>query len=126
MGVSAPWIAWTAAAGGAAQLIAQAMKFLWLSQSESFELRASSLLLSGRLKSALLTRLGLLVAAGIAAPLASDSNPVVIGAFALSLAGEWLGRWLFFVSVVPKNMAAAFSAKPSSAKAFSAKPGLVA
>jgi len=28
----------------------------------------------------------------------------------LALTGEWLGRWLFFVTVVPKNMAAAFSA----------------
>ena len=28
------------------------------------------------------------------------------------LAGEWLGRWLFFVSVVPKSIAAAFAAYP--------------
>ena len=27
----------------------------------------------------------------------------------LALAGEWLGRYLFFVSVVPKNIAAAFT-----------------
>src|ERR1022692_4266738 len=38
-----------------------------------------------------------------------------IGAFAAALAGEWLGRWLFFVSVVPKNTAAAFSAKSRAA-----------
>jgi hypothetical protein len=31
-------------------------------------------------------------------------------AFAAALAGEWLGRYLFFVSVVPKNMAAGFAA----------------
>ena len=29
-------------------------------------------------------------------------------AFGLVLFGEFLGRWLFFVSVVPKNIAAAF------------------
>ena len=40
------------------------------------------------------------------APLASDALPASVAAFASALAGEWLGRWLFFVSVVPKNMAA--------------------
>lgn len=116
MGVSdAPWLGWTAAAGGAAQLITQAGKFLWLSQSETFELRASSLLLSGRFRNAFLTRLGLLVAAGIVAPLAFDTGFAAAGAFGFSLAGEWLGRWLFFVTVAPKNMAAAFSARGKAA-----------
>jgi formate dehydrogenase iron-sulfur subunit len=116
MGVSgAPWVAWVAAAGGAMQLITQAVKFLWLSHSEIFELRASSLLLSGRFRTAFLARLGLLVAAGIVTPLAAPSGAVAIAAFLLALAGEWLGRWLFFVTVVPKNMAAAFSARPKVA-----------
>jgi formate dehydrogenase iron-sulfur subunit len=111
-GVSdARWIAWTAAAGGAAQLLTQALKFLWLSHSETFELRASSLLLSGRFRAAFLVRLGVLIIAGILAPLAFSSTSAAVVAFALALAGEWLGRWLFFVSVVPKNMAAAFSAR---------------
>ena len=39
-------------AGGAAQLITQSGKFLWLSRSEVFELRASSLLLVGPLAAA--------------------------------------------------------------------------
>jgi hypothetical protein len=73
------------------------------------------LLLAGRFRTAFLTRLGVLVAAGIAAPLVSDAKLVVAAAFALSLAGEWLGRWLFFVTVVPKNMAAAFSTRPKVA-----------
>jgi len=30
-------------------------------------------------------------------------------AFLGALAGEGLGRWLFFVAVVPKNIAAAFN-----------------
>ena len=105
------WVAWTAAAGGVAQLITQALKFLWLAQEETFELRASSLLLSRRLRTRFLVRLALLVAAGIVAPLALESRAVVLGAFVLAFAGEWLGRWLFFVSVVPKNMGAAFSAR---------------
>ena len=44
-------------AGGAAQLIMQSGKFLWLSQSEVFELRSSSLLLAGRLRALFVTRL---------------------------------------------------------------------
>src|SRR5699024_4241537 len=37
-GVSgAHWITWTAAAGGGAQLLVQALKFLWLTRSEIFE-----------------------------------------------------------------------------------------
>jgi Fe-S-cluster-containing dehydrogenase component/DMSO reductase anchor subunit len=105
-----PWAAWMAAAGGAAQLVTQTLKFLWLSQSETFELRGSSLLLSRRFRTWFLIRLGSLVAAGIVAPLALEGRTAVIGAFALALAGEWLGRWLFFVTVVPKDMGAAFSA----------------
>jgi len=95
--------------GAAAQLLAQVLKFLWLSRSEQFELRASALLLSGRLKNAFLTRLGLLIVAGIVIPLSASTQWAVAGALALALVGEWLGRWLFFVSVVPKNMAAAFT-----------------
>jgi DMSO reductase anchor subunit len=109
-GVSdAPWMAWIAALGGAAQLLTQTLKFLWLSQSETFELRASSLLLSRRFRDAFLTRMGLLLTCGIVAPLVFDTQIAAIASLALALSGEWLGRWLFFVTVVPKNMAAAFS-----------------
>jgi formate dehydrogenase iron-sulfur subunit len=103
------WIGWAVAAGGAAQLLTQALKFLWLSHSETFELRASSLLLSGRFRTAFLVRLGVLIVAGIVAPLAFTSTAAIASSFALALAGEWLGKWLFFVTVVPKNMAAGFS-----------------
>jgi formate dehydrogenase iron-sulfur subunit len=103
------WIGWAAVAGGASQLITQTLKFLWMARSEQFELRASSLLLSGLLRRWFLLRLGVLVAAGIVAPLASPAGLWAIGVLSLALAGEWLGRWLFFVSVVPKNTAAAFT-----------------
>ena len=109
MNVRAPWLPWAAAAGGAAQLITQMLKLLWLSRSEQFELRASSLLLSGRFRRAFLSRLGLLIASGIVAPLAASGQPAAVAALVVALAGEWLGRWLFFVSVVPKNIAAAFT-----------------
>ena len=81
----------------------QALRFLWLARSEQFELRASALLLSGRLRRAFLIRLALLIAALTSL---SFSYPL---AFGLALVGEWVGRWLFFVSVVPKNVAAAFT-----------------
>ena len=45
-------------AGGAAQLLVQSGKFLWLSRSETFELRSSSLLLAGRLQSSLCLAVG--------------------------------------------------------------------
>ena len=101
------WLLRAAAAGGAAQLVIQTMKFLWLSRSEQFELRASALLLSGRLQNRFLIRLGILVLAGIVLPLTTHSHSELV--LALALGGEWLGRWLFFVSVVPKNIAAAFT-----------------
>jgi Fe-S-cluster-containing dehydrogenase component/DMSO reductase anchor subunit len=99
-----PWIVWTAVAGGVAQVFTQTLKFVWLSHSEPFELRASGRLLAGRLRRLFLLRLAVLIAAGIILPLAGHTT----AAFAAAVAGEWLGRWLFFVSVVPKNVASAF------------------
>jgi DMSO reductase iron-sulfur subunit len=103
------WLRVAGVAGGAGQLITQLLKFFWLSRSEVFELRASSLLLSGRFKNLFLTRLGILVAAGVLMSwVARHGWPLAI-AFIAALGGEWLGRYLFFVSVVPKNIAAAFT-----------------
>jgi DMSO reductase anchor subunit len=96
-------------AGGAAQLIVQSGKFLWLSQSEMFELRSSSVLLAGRLRALFVTRLLILIAAGIVIPMTGASPSLMGIAFVAALGGELLGRWLFFVSVVPKNIAAAFT-----------------
>jgi DMSO reductase anchor subunit len=115
MNVSQPsWTMWAAVAGAVAQLFTQTLKFLWLSHSEQFELRSSARLLSGRLRSQFLARLAILIAAGIILPLVSGTRMATVGAILLALAGEWMGRWLFFVSVVPKNMAAAFIAKEAA------------
>jgi Fe-S-cluster-containing dehydrogenase component/DMSO reductase anchor subunit len=103
-------MAWAAAAGGATQLITQTLKFFWLSRSEQFELRASALLLAGRLRQLFLIRLAILVVAGLVLPLIGP----LAWSFPLAIASEFLGRWLFFVSVVPKNTAAAF---PTSRRA---------
>ena len=53
---------------------------------------------------------GVLLAIGaIALPLFTGHPAALWVAFALALAGEMLGRYLFFVSAVPKHMAAAVS-----------------
>jgi DMSO reductase anchor subunit len=93
-----------------AQLLNQAVKFLWMTASDSFELQASARLLSTTLASRFLTRSALLIIGGIVLPLFSDKPLVLASAFALALAGEIIGRYLFFVSVVPKNMAASYLA----------------
>jgi DMSO reductase anchor subunit len=98
-----------AIAGAASQLVTQLLKFLWESRSEVFELRASSLLLSGRLQNLFVARLAVLGVAGVVLPLVATRGGVIAAAFAAALAGEWLGRYLFFISVVPKNIAAAFT-----------------
>ncbi len=103
------WVRTGAFAGASIQLAIQVLKFFWLSRSEIFELRASSLLLSGRFQSLFLTRLAGLIVAGILLPWIAETQWAIASAFALALAGEWLGRYLFFVSVVPKNIAAAFT-----------------
>lgn len=103
------WVRIAGVAGAVAQLLTQLLKFLWLSRSESFELRGSSLLLSGRLRDLFVSRLGILVIGAALLPFAARGGWVLTTAFTASLLGEWLGRYLFFVSVVPKNIAAAFT-----------------
>jgi DMSO reductase iron-sulfur subunit len=96
-------------AAASAQLLNQALRFLWLIGSDSFELQASARLLSTKLARPLLLRSALLLVGGIALPL-SGSYPSRFAALPLALAGEILGRYLFYVSVVPKNMAAPYLA----------------
>jgi DMSO reductase anchor subunit len=91
-----------------AQILSQAARFFLLTSSDSFELRASAQLLSTVFASRFFTRGALLLFGGIVLPL---SFPNAFGAYAslaLTLAGEILSRYLFFASVVPKNMAASY------------------
>jgi formate dehydrogenase iron-sulfur subunit len=94
-----------------AQLLNQVVRFALLSVpslssavSDEFELRASARLLVRDLRGAFFARLALLIAGGVALPLLHQP----VAAFVLALAGELLSRYLFFVSVVPKNMASGF------------------
>ncbi len=106
--VNAPWVPLAAAFGGAAQLLTQLLRYFWLSRSDLFELRGASLLLGGRFQNLFVFRLVILLAAGIVVPLAADPGWPMTLAFLTALAGEWLGRYLFFVTVVPKNLGASF------------------
>jgi DMSO reductase iron-sulfur subunit len=92
------------ALAASAQLLNQVLRFALLSAREEFELRASARLLAYDLRAAFFTRLLLLIAGGILLPLLHWT----VTAFALSLAGGLLSRYLFFVSVVPKNIASGF------------------
>ena len=98
-----------------AQLLNHAAKFLWMTASESHELQSTARLLSTTLASLFLTRAGLLIAGGAVLPLSSQRRLLTATAFSLALAGEILSRYLFFVSVVPKNMAAPYLAAKQSA-----------
>ncbi len=98
------------ATAAALQLLNQAVKFLAMTASDTFELQASARLLSTVLASRLLARGGLLIAGGIVLPLLSNRPLLLLAGFVLALAGEIIGRHLFFVSVVPKNMAASYLA----------------
>ena len=97
-----------------AQLLNQMLRFLWLIASDSFELQASARLLSTTLAKTFLLRGALLIAGGIVLPL-SAPGLARFAAFGMAFAGEILGRYLFYVSVVPKNFAAPYLAMQESA-----------
>jgi Fe-S-cluster-containing dehydrogenase component/DMSO reductase anchor subunit len=136
---AAQWLGATAMVMAAAQLVLLALRFFRCVASESLELRGTARLLSTILAPRLLAR-GLLLALGaVVLPLLAASAADVsiasgnaeagfnvpggfdaargflVAALALALAGEILGRYLFFVSVVPKHLAAPYVAAASEA-----------
>lgn len=104
LGVTTPLLPVIVAAAAIGQLLNQVWKFVALTRSEEFEKQASARLLSREFALLVLLRLLLVVAGGVVLPLVDW----MIAGFVLALAGELLGRYLFFVSVVPKNMALTF------------------
>ena len=98
------------AAVACAQLLNQLLKLLRLTRSEMFELRASARLLVNDFSSLFLVRVALLVTGGIVLPLSGHENFGLLPA----VTGELISRYLFFVSVVPRNMAAPFLAKEAA------------
>lgn len=108
--VAGHWLMIAAVVAASLQLLNQAVKFLRLTASDSFELQSSARLLSTTLKTRFLLRGALLVAGGIVLPLFATNRIEVGIALVLAIGGEILGRYLFFVSVVPKNIAAPYLA----------------
>ena len=94
----------------AAQLLNNALRFLRLNASDSFERQSTARLLSTVLATRFLVRGAFLIAGGIALPLLTATRFGLAAAFLAALAGEILGRYLFYVSVVPKNIAASYIA----------------
>jgi formate dehydrogenase iron-sulfur subunit len=80
------------------------VKFIWLLRSETHELRGTARLLSTVLAMRLLLRFALLGAGLLLLPYA-DSPSMALALALLIVGGEFLGRFLFFVSVVPTNIA---------------------
>ena len=102
------WLTVAAVAIAGASLLNQVIRFFWMTRSDSFELQASAKLLSTALASAVLVRGGLLVVGGVVLPLLWLTPMGTYTSFVVTLTAETLGRYLFFVSVVPKNMAASY------------------
>ena len=98
------WLSVAAAAVAGVQLVVLALRFFRLSGSDSVELQASARLLATRLRTPLIGRGVLLALGGVALPLYTSHPAALWLAFALALAGEIVGRYLFFVSAVPKHL----------------------
>ena len=98
-------LALAAVAMSGAQLLLVALRFVRLVATDSVELRGTARLLSTTLKPQFMARAFLLGAGGIVLPLVATGRVMPWAAFTLALAGEIVGRYLFFVSVVPKHMA---------------------
>jgi len=123
------WLAVTAAGMAGTQLVVLAARFLGLIAADSLELRGTARLFSTVLASRFIARSTLLAVGAIVLPLVVAGPSTVAPraeqvphatvamaiALALSLGSEILGRYLFFVSVVPKHMAAPYIAIGSEA-----------
>lgn len=102
------WILVVVVGAAAAQLANQSLKFFRLVRSRSFERHASAKLLSTTLAPLVLWRGAFLITGGMLLPLYLAGSAGATAALLVSLAGEILGRYLFFVSVVPKNIALSY------------------
>jgi Fe-S-cluster-containing dehydrogenase component/DMSO reductase anchor subunit len=121
----APWLRMVVVAAAGVQLVALVLQFFRCIASDTLELRGTARLLSTVLAPYAVARGGLLVLGAIVGPLlvgpvtaghylftgpAEAGHYVSLGALALAIAGEILGRYLFFVSVVPRHLAAPYLA----------------
>jgi formate dehydrogenase iron-sulfur subunit len=97
-----------AASAAIALVIQQTAKFAWLLRSSQFELRASGELLRFRFLALFSTRLCSLFALSFALTWIEYHLWLRMLCLVVAVGMELAGRYLFFVSVVPKNMAASY------------------
>jgi DMSO reductase anchor subunit len=99
------WLALAAATMAGAQLVLGALRFIRLIAAGSIELQGTARLLSTTFRPHVIARGVLLAVGGVVLPLTASGTPWCWLALAAALSAEILGRYLFFVSVVPKHMA---------------------
>ncbi|HEY6376666.1 MAG TPA: 4Fe-4S ferredoxin, partial [Edaphobacter sp.] len=100
-----PHAIWPAQLTPALWLINQSIRLVRLNRSTLFENRASAALLNTTdLRAALILSFGMVFSSAVLASVGNFSL-----AFAAAFAGVLLSRYLFFVSVVPLNMALTFT-----------------
>jgi DMSO reductase anchor subunit len=124
------WLAIGAATMASAQFVLLALRLFRCISSDSLELRSTARLLSTVLKGRLVLRGVLLAIGAVALPLLAAGPQlltpdaptgsiagaaVMVAALALATTAEIVGRYLFFVSVVPKHLAAPYIASASEA-----------
>ena len=106
IGVSAAaWLTLATVAMAGAQLLLVLLQFVRLVASDSIELKSTAHLLATTLKGQFIARGVFLAVGGVVLPLAASGSLPAWTALALALVGEIIGRYLFFVSVVPRHMA---------------------
>ena len=101
----AKWLAVASATMAGGQFVLLAVRFLRCIAADSLELKGTARLLSTVFAKHLVLRGVLLAAGAVVIPLLG--GPAIL-ALALAIGAEILGRYLFFVSVVPKHMAAPY------------------
>jgi DMSO reductase iron-sulfur subunit len=90
-----------------------ALKLFRLCCASRFELIASARLLSSLLLNKLLLRVAMLIVGALSLLFGESMATRVLGLFLL-VAGEFMGRYLFFVSVVPSNIASSYLAQEAA------------
>ena len=108
-------LALAAAAMAVAQLAFAALRFFRCNASDVMELKATAQLLSTVLARRLVLRGVCLALGGIVLPLVGGGAAVAGLALVVAVGSEIIGRYLFFVSVVPKHLAAPYIAPASEA-----------
>lgn len=105
---STRWLTATGAVAAATAAAAFALRFFRISTSDSIELRGTARLLATTFAWPVVLRGVLLLAGAVVLPLTSVHPAVLALAVAMTLAGELIGRYLFFVTAVPRHMTAAY------------------